>query len=160
MEYKEVLVIFVLFLFCNYLIVEQNYNYAEHLSDNQVIINDNLQLIRGSLACEDLVHINENVTGQYFSNSDQIRLYIKGYEYNDVYEDFLHEWGHHVWYEDLDREVREDWCNQSFAENVSDYANTNCEENFAETYVYWKLDKQLPELQSEWFKENIEHENT
>ena len=163
MEWKQILIIFVLFVFSSTFIIQQNFNYAEQITDNQITMNKyqhdiakDLENIRGSLACEDnLSHIRNEVTGHYMNPPDQIRIYIKGANFTEAYETFLHEWGHHIWYEEFDNETQSSFCNLNFTEYVSDYANTNCEENFAETYVYWKLDKQLPDLQAEWFKENM-----
>ena len=125
----------------------------EQLNRNQQELEHHVSVIRGSIDYTD--YVDSNTTGTYNPRNDNIYIYIKGRKMDSVYQTFLHEWGHHIWYEEIDQDIRNEFCNLTFVENVSKYASTNCRENFAETYAYWYQDKEVPEPQLSWMKKNI-----
>lgn len=52
---------------------------------------------------------------------------------------FYHELGHHVWYTKLSKHEKQEWCElwnetRSF---ITNYASTNCKEDFAENFAYF-----------------------
>ena len=133
------------------------------LDDGHKLIYDKLddldhstEFIRGSLICENTTTVPFYRTGLYDSDSDKIDIYIKGRSFEKVYGTFIHEWGHHVWYNDLNQVQRDYWCNLKIDQNVTTYAAVTCTESFAETYKYWYLNKTIPEPQKTYFEEYID----
>ena len=126
--------------------------------ENNHIILDNMQKISGSLLCENgtVTTVPVEQTGMYTSVSGIIKIYVKGRDFNQSLNTFVHEWGHHVWYEDLDQVQRDYYCNLNFVENVTEYAGESCKENFAETFQYWYFNKTIPEPQKTWFENHME----
>jgi len=131
-------------------------DYNMRILDNEISdINIDIAHIRGSLQCEDPTIVNPTHTGNYFYPADTIKIYINGRDFKSVSRTFIHEWGHHLWWEELDKEQRTEFCNLNFNKYVSEYAKESCEENFAETYKYFALNLTIPEPQKSWMEKNL-----
>lgn len=90
---------------------------------------------------------NSNRDGYYGPTSHSITLlpdYNKdiGRDMDNMEETFYHEYGHKIYYSDLSDSEKKIWDNLKITCYPSDYAKTNKDENFAESfqkYVYGNL---------------------
>lgn len=82
----------------------------------------------------------ESNNGEYrYVGEDKIILYVEGRNNEQVFDTFLHELGHKVYYQDLNESQREEY--KEIYENqtkfISNYAKTEVEEGFAEDLMYY-----------------------
>lgn len=75
--------------------------------------------------------------GLYRPVSDELTLYYLGLGDND--HTFEHECGHRFYFRELPGQARKEWeeAMESKVEDISDYANENAEEAFAEVFMLW-----------------------
>ena len=75
--------------------------------------------------------------GLYNPKSDTLTLYYLGLGDND--HTFEHECGHRFYFRELPGQARKEWeeAMESKVEDISDYANENAEEAFAEVFMLW-----------------------
>ena len=75
--------------------------------------------------------------GLYRPVSDELTLYYLGLGDND--HTFEHECGHRFYFQELPGQARKEWeeAMESKVEDISDYANENAEEAFAEVFMIW-----------------------
>ena len=68
-----------------------------------------------------------------------------------------HEYGHHLWKKTLNEKERDEYRNiySESSDFVTSYSLTDTEEDFAESYTYYKLELPLPETRHK-FMENLE----
>lgn len=123
-------------------------------TDSYIRINNKLEQIKGSLICEDgeVDAVGYRTTGDYIPNSETLRIFSKGRNETSMEKTFWHEYGHHIWYTQLEEDFKSDWCNYNFTKYPSDYAETDCKENYAETYAYIRMGWEVPKQQLEMIK--------
>jgi len=110
------------------------------INQNLSTLNDNLELITPMIE-----------VGNYNNETKVITINVEDQDIDGAIDTFLHEWAHYIWFEYLYESERIEYCALNITEHVTDYAKTNCEEDFAETYMIWALDEPIPEPQSSWF---------
>ena len=110
------------------------------LEDNDAIRKD-IRELKFSLNCEkgELTYSEVKTVGRYFVGNKSINLLVKDRSFDQVYKTFLHEWGHHVWHNELSKQQQESFCSIEAKQNVTKYASDSCSENFAETFAYYNL---------------------
>ena len=98
--------------------------------------------------------VTENTSGLYNPATTNIKIFSKGRRPHNVIRTAYHEVGHYVWYEWLSYSIRKEYrdiFNQT-TEWVSDYAKTEVDEDFAETYMEYALNVEIPSDRKEFFE--------
>jgi len=101
--------------------------------------------------------IDTNRTGVYAVGSTTITILPMDRDAEDVERTFYHGLGHYIWYEklkDFERNEYELIFNMT-DEYVSDYAETRVIEDYAETYMEYRLGNDIPDDRNLFFKLTI-----
>jgi len=107
-------------------------------------------------------NLSEGVSGRYFLNSQNIVLYTKSESPYLVGLNAHHEIGHYIWYKFLSDNLRTEYSDIFYnaTEYISDYAETNEFEDFAETVsesVIISIDySKIPEDRRDFVKKYVE----
>lgn len=130
----------------------------EILKDNQLILEDYMQesevellKLRSGLMQEDWQY-NLSVNGIYSIDTTNIFLRAGGLPPKIVTSNYYHELGHYVWNEYITAEQSIEWRSLDFKENVTEYASTQHEENFAETFKVFMLNNLTLQPQLDYFE--------
>lgn len=109
-----------------YYILLDEYNYL--LAQNNMLKEQNLQRRYPK---------SSDYSGMYWIDSASFEVYATGMPLDGVFNVAHHEIGHYYWFEIMDARERAKYC-RDFAnadEFVSDYAETECKEDFAELFA-------------------------
>ena len=118
------------------------------------------------------LEVDENNTGEYFQDTKNIIIYTKNREIWDIKRTAYHEIGHYIWFEKLNESQKEEWIllyNHSISNYglndsekisllmngssvfVSEYAEKNELEDFAESFSAWHLEWNKLDFRKELF---------